>query len=416
MVSLTQVVSMGLPAGWVMTNTATIVGQPDEIVTTNNAAWVTVTVANALPVILEGAAVSVTMSEDGDPIPFSLTLHAADDNGDLLTWRVGDAAGHGMAVVSGTGASQVVAYTPTTNYNGPDGFVVRVSDGHGGTATISVGLDILPVNDAPVLAFIGNRSVHEQATLTFGVTADDPDGPLLTLSAAQLPPGAHFITATGLFSWTPGCDAAGVYSVTFTASDGALSDEETINITVVEACTTLRTLYLPLVARAYTPPRPYPLLGPFPSIPAQPASATGAVFYTSTLSLAGTLPADGCTYFSAAPDRLEPFVVDDELALTRGGQDIFSYTFSISGAQPVAAVVPVPLPIVAEIAAGDVVLEYRDVYGVLVSAGEMWLVWTPPVPGSQCGVSRSTTRTGTTHSRETARVKTPLVDRLHTIF
>ncbi|MCP4592865.1 MAG: DUF11 domain-containing protein, partial [bacterium] len=227
MVSVTQAVTLGLPSGWVLTNTATIVGQASEIITTNNTNWATVTVANAPPVILEGAAISVTMSEDGDPIPFGLTLHAADDNGDLLTWRVGDAAGHGTATVSGTGASQVVGYAPATNYDGPDRFVAQASDGHGGTAAISVSLSILPVNDAPVFAFIGNQSVQEQATLTFGITAEDPDGPLLAISAVQLPPGAHFITATGLFSWTPGCGTFGAYSTTFTASDGALSDEET---------------------------------------------------------------------------------------------------------------------------------------------------------------------------------------------
>ncbi|MDY7075372.1 MAG: choice-of-anchor D domain-containing protein [Chloroflexota bacterium] len=387
--TVTQVVTLGLPAGWVMTNTATIAGQTTEVITTNNTAWTTVIVANAPPVILEGAAISVTMSEDGYPIPFDLTLHAADDNGDLVTWHVGDAADHGTATVSGAGTSQIIAYTPTVNYNGSDSFVVHVADIHSETVATAVSLTILPVNDAPVLAFIGNQSIQEGAQLTFTITAEDPDGSLPALSAAYLPSGARFITSTGLFSWTPGCETSGVYTTTFTASDGALSDNETITITVIEACLTLQTLYLPFAARAYASPQPHPLMGPFPATPNQPASARGVVFYTSTLSLTGTLPANGCSYFSGAPDQIVPFVVDDQLALVRGGQDIFSYTFSSEGAHPTAAVVPVPLQIVAEIAAGDVVLEYRDVYDVLIYADEMWLIWTPSVSGSQCDVSRA---------------------------
>ena len=37
---------------------------------------------------------------------------------------------------------------------------------------------------------------------------------------------------TGTFSWTPDFDAAGAYPVTFTASDGSLTDFEAITITV----------------------------------------------------------------------------------------------------------------------------------------------------------------------------------------
>ena len=45
-----------------------------------------------------------------------------------------------------------------------------------------------------------------------------------------MPAGA---TLTGAdFSWSPGFDAAGDYEVTFTASDGDLTDSETITISV----------------------------------------------------------------------------------------------------------------------------------------------------------------------------------------
>ena len=97
---------------------------------------------NVAPVITEGASVPVTMSEDGDPTAFSLTLHATDDDGDTLTWSITTAAGHGTATASGTGASIAVGYTPDSGYNGDDTFVVGVDDGHGGTALCTVNVTI----------------------------------------------------------------------------------------------------------------------------------------------------------------------------------------------------------------------------------------------------------------------------------
>jgi hypothetical protein len=91
------------------------------------------------------------------------------------------------------------------------------------------------VNQPPVLAAIGNRTIAEGATLAFTVTATDPDpGDVLVYSAGGLPPGATFDAGSGSFNWTPGFTQAGVYpGVAFTVSDGhGGADSETITITV----------------------------------------------------------------------------------------------------------------------------------------------------------------------------------------
>jgi len=88
------------------------------------------------------------------------------------------------------------------------------------------------VNQAPALDAIGDKSVLETKTLSFTVTASDPDGDTLDLSATPLPAGASF--EDGEFSWTPTDEQAGSYSVTFTVSDGELSDSETITIAVAD--------------------------------------------------------------------------------------------------------------------------------------------------------------------------------------
>jgi len=92
--------------------------------------------------------------------------------------------------------------------------------------------ELAPPNNAPVLAPINNKTVQEGQPLSFTITASDPDGDALSYSASPLPTGASFNTSTRTFSWTPGFDQAGNYPVTFTVSDGSLSDSKSITISV----------------------------------------------------------------------------------------------------------------------------------------------------------------------------------------
>lgn len=90
-----------------------------------------------------------------------------------------------------------------------------------------------PDRHGPVLDPIGAKKVEQQTPLTFNVTASDPDGDVVTLSAADLPTGASFTPSTGQFSWTPAANQVGKHPVTFTATDpGGLSDSEKVTITV----------------------------------------------------------------------------------------------------------------------------------------------------------------------------------------
>ncbi|MDP8240489.1 MAG: Ig-like domain-containing protein, partial [Candidatus Hatepunaea meridiana] len=66
--------------------------------------------------------------------------------------------------------------------------------------------------------------------LAFTLEASDPDDDGLEFSAENLPDGASLEGAD--FSWTPGFDQSGEYEVTFNVTDGDLSDDETITITV----------------------------------------------------------------------------------------------------------------------------------------------------------------------------------------
>jgi hypothetical protein len=87
----------------------------------------------------------------------------------------------------------------------------------------------------PVLQFIADRVTYEGGQIGVLVEASDPNGTLPLLTVDPLPAGASFTDqgdGTAVFDWRPAVGQAGQYSLTFTASDGALTDARTAVITV----------------------------------------------------------------------------------------------------------------------------------------------------------------------------------------
>ena len=68
--------------------------------------------------------------------------------------------------------------------------------------------------------------------LTFTLAAIDPDNDSLMYSATGLPSGAAFDPATKSFTWTPLDSMIGNHSVTFSVSDGLLTDSKTCRIMI----------------------------------------------------------------------------------------------------------------------------------------------------------------------------------------
>jgi hypothetical protein len=97
------------------------------------------------------------------------------------------------------------------------------------------------INEAPVLAMISNRVVHQGMTVAIPMTAIDADVPANTLSYSlgTAPSGATINATSGLFTWVT--DAAAVdltNSVTIIVTDDGttpLSDTRTFSIAVVQA-------------------------------------------------------------------------------------------------------------------------------------------------------------------------------------
>jgi len=156
----------------------------------------------------------------------TFTVGATDADGDTLTYSAS-----GLPTgASFTPATRVFTWTPTNTQSGTHWVTFGVTDGQiPVTQTIAITVAEV-VNNAPVLAAIGNKNVNEGSLLSFSVSGTDSDGHSLTYSATGLPSGANFTGQT--FTWVPTYEQAGTYSVTFRVSDGELTDSEPITITV----------------------------------------------------------------------------------------------------------------------------------------------------------------------------------------
>ncbi len=202
----------------------------------SDTATITVTggAVNDAPVITAPRPVSVTMSEDGSPTPFSLTLYATDAETDTLTWSIVTPAGHGAASASGTGGSKAIAYTPTLNFNGADTFTVAVSDGSlTDTATVSV--TVTPVNDAPVA--IGDTiTTTEDLAVTISPLLNDTDVEGDTLNVVLVGSPAHgqssIVNLQSQIIYTPTLNFVGTEVFLYSVSDGQLAGFGVITVTV----------------------------------------------------------------------------------------------------------------------------------------------------------------------------------------
>lgn len=90
-----------------------------------------------------------------------------------------------------------------------------------------------PVNpNPPVLEPLAPRTVEAGQILEILLYAFDPDNDSLSFHVSPLPIGAFFDPISGYFSWQPGADQAGSYTLTFSATDGVHSTSQTVQITV----------------------------------------------------------------------------------------------------------------------------------------------------------------------------------------
>ncbi|WP_276469579.1 Ig-like domain-containing protein [Photobacterium damselae] len=122
-------------------------------------------------------------------------------------------------------------YVPNPDFNGEDSFTVVVDDGNGGTDTITVTVNVTPINDAPVGEDV-SAETQEDTAVTGQLTATDVDGDNLTFNPGTNPEnGSVTVSPDGSWEYVPNTDFNGEDSFTVVVDDGN-GGTDTITVTV----------------------------------------------------------------------------------------------------------------------------------------------------------------------------------------
>ena len=232
----------------------------DGTLTDTGALSLTVTAVNDAPVAVDDI---VNATED-TPLTGNVLTDGTDDSdvdGNTLTvstftingtsYNAGTTAsiaGVGTVIVNADGS---YTFTPALNYTGTVPVITyAISDGNGGTDTGDLKVTMVPVNDAP-LATDDSFTGAEDAPITGNLIANDSDvegspltvtgytiagvtGPF-TIGVTETIPdvGTIRVNSDGTFTFTPAPNYNGTVPViTYTVSDGTLSDTGALSLTV----------------------------------------------------------------------------------------------------------------------------------------------------------------------------------------
>ncbi len=169
-----------------------------------------------------------TVSENGT---LSFAVATTDNENDALAYNATKLP-QGATFDNATAA---FSWVPSFAQAGVYAVTFNISDGLAHDYE-TINITVANTNRAPVFETVGNKTVLENATLSFTVSATDPDGDSLAQLFVNVPEklaSAQFSLATKEFKWIPTFDDSGSYTIWFTASDGQLSTNEFVNVTVV---------------------------------------------------------------------------------------------------------------------------------------------------------------------------------------
>ncbi|MGD1332309.1 Ig-like domain-containing protein [Vibrio harveyi] len=198
----------------------------DGALTDEATVTVTVNPINDAPVAVndtvstdEDTAVTIdVLANDSDPENDTLTITAASVPTEQGT----------VAIVDGK-----LVFTPAENFNGDATISYTVSDGQL-TDDATVAVTVNPVNDAPV-AVNDTVATDEDTAVTIDVLANDsdPENDTLTITAASVPAEQGTVTIVdGKLEFTPAENFNGDATISYTISDGQLTDDATVAVTV----------------------------------------------------------------------------------------------------------------------------------------------------------------------------------------
>ncbi|WP_274013071.1 tandem-95 repeat protein, partial [Vibrio parahaemolyticus] len=171
-----------------------------------------------------------TVVEDTPTIIKVLGNDTFEGDGKVVSLDTNNGPANGTVSVNPDGS---VTYTPNDNYHGIDSFTYIVTSG-GVSESTTVNVDVTPVNDAPV-AKDDTAITDEDTPVTIDVLPNDTDidGDKLSIQSATVPEAQGKVEIVdGKLVFTPAENFNGHAEIIYTVTDGALTDQATVKVTV----------------------------------------------------------------------------------------------------------------------------------------------------------------------------------------
>ncbi|MBE3874530.1 tandem-95 repeat protein [Vibrio parahaemolyticus] len=171
-----------------------------------------------------------TVVEDTPTIIKVLGNDTFEGDGKVVSLDTNNGPANGTVSINPDGS---VTYTPNDNYVGKDTFTYIVTSG-GVSESTTVNVDVTPVNDAPV-AKDDIATTQEDTAVTIDVLPNDSDvdGDKLSIESASVPKEQGTVEVVdGKLVFTPAENFNGDAEITYTVTDGALTDQATVKVTV----------------------------------------------------------------------------------------------------------------------------------------------------------------------------------------
>ncbi len=171
-----------------------------------------------------------TVVEDTSTVIKVLGNDTFESDGKVVSLDTNNGPANGTVLVNPDGS---VTYTPNDNYHGTDSFTYIVTSG-GVSESTTVSVDVTPVNDAPV-AKDDIATTQEDTAVTIDVLPNDSDvdGDKLSIESASVPKEQGTVeVVNGKLVFTPAENFNGDAEITYTVTDGQLTDEAKVTVTV----------------------------------------------------------------------------------------------------------------------------------------------------------------------------------------
>ena len=164
---------------------------------------------------------ATSVAEDNE---FNFTPTAFDEENADLTFSINKTP----SWASFDTESGKLSGTPTNIDGGTSitGIIISVSDGNSSDSLPAFNIEVVAVNDPPVIEGNPATTVNEDVEYSFTPTASDEEGAVLTFSINKTPSWASFSTSSGKLSGTPVNSHGGtvVTGIIISVSDGNSSD------------------------------------------------------------------------------------------------------------------------------------------------------------------------------------------------